>query len=84
MPEFCTKSHTLVYFFSAVVVLIGFLLLENVNSQSLSGILSRRDQKRIRNLFRDAPLDNDLTVAYQVVSGLTALGKDPKDSTVSC
>ena len=62
---------------------LGALLLDNVHSQSVSGVLSKKDQTRMRNLFLTAPVENDLTVAYEVVAGLNALGKDPKDAAVS-
>ena len=43
---------------------------------------SKRDQARMKQLFRGTAVERDLATAYHVVVGITALGKDGEDTAV--
>ena len=50
--------------------------------QTLSGVLSRRDQAQMKRLFRETAVEGSLAAAYHVVAGITALGEEVEDTAV--
>ena len=64
------------------VGVIALCVLSAAVGQTLSGVLSKRDQARMKQLFRGTAVERDLATAYHVVAGITALGKDGEDTAV--
>ena len=57
-------------------------MLSAAAGQTLSGVLSRRDQAQMKCLFREMAVEGSLAAAYHVVAGITALGKEGEDTAV--
>ena len=64
------------------VGVIALCVLSAAVGQTLSGVLTRRDQARMKRLFRGAAVERNLANAYHVVAGITALGKEGEDEAV--
>ena len=64
------------------VGVIALCVLSAAVRQTLSGILSRRDQAQMKLLFRETAVEGSLAAAYHVVAGITALGKEGEDTAV--
>ena len=70
--------------FAAVLFLgvIALCVLSAAVGQTLSSVLSQRDQARMKRLFRETAVEGSLAAAYHVVAGITALGKEGEDTAV--
>ena len=64
------------------VGVIALCVLSAAVGQTLSGVLSQRDQSQMKCLFQETALEGSLAAAYHVVVGITALGKEGKDTAV--
>jgi len=65
--------------FTAVIALC---VLSTAVGQTLSGVLTQRDQARMKRLFRETAVEGSLSAAYHVVAGISALGKEGEDVAV--
>ena len=65
--------------FTAVIALS---VLSTAVGQTLSGVLTQRDQARMKRLFRETAVEGSLSAAYHVVAGISALGKQGEDVAV--
>ena len=65
--------------FTAVIALS---VLSTAVGQTLSGVLTQRDQARMKQLFRETAVEGSLSAAYHVVAGISALGKQGEDVAV--
>ena len=65
--------------FAAVIALS---VLSTAVGQTLSGVLTQRDQARMKRLFRETAVEGSLSAAYHVVAGISALGKQEEDVAV--
>ena len=54
---------------------IALSVLSTAVGQTLSGVLTQRDQARMKRLFRETAVEGSLSAAYHVVAGISALGK---------
>ena len=54
-------------------------VLSTAVGQTLSGVLTQRDQARMKRLFRETAVEGSLSAAYHVVAGISALGKLGED-----
>ena len=64
------------------VGVIALCVLSAAVGQTLSGVLSRRDQSQMKRLFREIAVEGSLAAAYHVVVGITALGEEGEDTAV--
>ena len=64
------------------VGVIALCVLSAAVGQTLSGVLSRRDQAPMKCLFRETAVEGSLAAAYHVVAGITALGEEGEDTAV--
>ena len=61
---------------------IALSVLSTAVGQTLSGVLTQRDQARMKRLFRETAVEGSLSAAYHVVAGISALGKQEEDVAV--
>ena len=57
-------------------------VLSTAVGQTLSGVLTQRDQARMKWLFCETAVEGSLSAAYHVVAGISALGKQGEDVAV--
>ena len=57
-------------------------VLSTAVGQTLSGVLTQRDQARMKRLFRETAVEGSLSAAYHAVAGISALGKQGEDVVV--
>ena len=64
------------------IAVFALSVLSTAVGQMLSGVLTQRDQTRMKWLFRETAVEGSLSAAYHVVAGISALGKQGEDVAV--